>query len=173
MVTSQFNSVITYCDDGVTYSQWHIGDQSYEFAPITHLCTNPFEELLTACDDLLEGKSGLIYWFHEPRITKITLSLLPDDENLLISIYPFPEMTQASLKGVAESAPFTFKTNVQQFLLVIFYEMQKIISLRETMPQYLKEKSPAFPYRLFHQFKDRLNRRIRAVNMQQHYTLIN
>lgn len=173
MVTSQFNSVITYCDDGVTYSQWHIGDQSYEFAPITHLCTNPFEELLIACDDLLEGKSGLIYWFHEPRITKITLSLLPDDENLLVSIYRLPETAKAPLRTVAENAPFIFKTNIQQFLLVIFYEMQKVISLRETMHSQLKDKFPIFPYRLFYRFKDRLNYRIRSISMKTQYSLIN
>lgn len=165
MESRQFNSVITCCEDGITHSQWMIGDESYQFAPITHLCTNPLEELLTACDDLLEGRSGLIYWFHEPRITKITLSILPDAEHLLVSINPIPLLPHNRLI-TQDADTFVFKTTIQQFLLVIFYEMQKIISLQDVETSQYFNKATIFPRKLFNAFKERMNHRLRDIRFK-------
>ena len=164
MKAQQFNRAIICSEDGMTYSQWIIGNESYQFAPITHLCTNPFEELLVACEDLLMGRSGLIYWFHEPRITKITLSILPDKEHLLISIHPISQL-QAENITQYNAGPFIFKTTVAQFLLAIFYELQKRLYLQDSNLQ-RSGHLPFFPRILFNTFKAHMKKRFNAMQFK-------
>lgn len=174
MKTSQFNGIMTYSEDGTAHSQWIVGDKHYLFEPITpYACTNPFEELLTACSDLLAGRSGLIYWFHEPKITKITLAVLPDEENILVSISPLPLFGKTARLKSDCLPPSTFKINTHQFLVVIYYELQKLMSLHlpiksaHTSDRFQAIKnSVIFPQKAFNRFKDAMNRYLAGTDFR-------
>ncbi|GAA5095462.1 hypothetical protein [Wohlfahrtiimonas larvae] len=124
---------------------WVVDNKPINIDSITHVFSDPHDEILDICLDLLDSKNCELYLFHEPGATKISFEVLKEHQHLVkVIIYDVLDIIYQPTKDVVLKEVESFVMVKQQFLIIAYLQYKKItLLLRNRL--YSRSRCSDFP----------------------------
>lgn len=109
---------------------WIIDNKRINIDSITHVFSDPHDDILDVCLDLLDSKDCELYLFHEPGATKISFEVIKKHQHFVkVIIYDVLDIIYQPTKDVALKEVESFVMVKQEFLIIAYLQYKKVTLL--------------------------------------------
>lgn len=158
-VTDEVDLLLILNRHGWSTCWFMVGAESFGLN-ITHVFSDPYEDLMDAVSQLLRGQmSASFCWYDEPGGHQIEIQGLKEKQHFVqVTIGTFSESYGDAIK-VTEPV-FSFEISLDHLLTLIYFQLKKTAHLL-SIGAFAKERNGGFPFSRFKEFEAEVSPRLK------------